>query len=154
FIRALEGATLDNSGLDPNVVHSLRHPIQECVDVSDDADFRLSLDTFLADTYASEATYEATRKGIQRHSPHIAMLSHYQIKKRIEDLTGVIPISHDMCPNSCIAYTAHWEELEECPKCHTPRYDPITKVARKFDTIPLGPVLQALWRSKESATRM
>ncbi|KAJ6498404.1 hypothetical protein C8R47DRAFT_971695, partial [Mycena vitilis] len=68
-----------------------------------------------------------------------------------------------MCPNSCVAYTAHWAELDKCPKCQTPRYDPIIlkssdgerKVPqRQFDTIPIGPVLQALWRSKEGAKRM
>ncbi|KAJ7272682.1 hypothetical protein B0H12DRAFT_1200136 [Mycena haematopus] len=68
-----------------------------------------------------------------------------------------------MCPNSCVAYTAHWAELDECPKCGSARYDPIrlqnsdglNKVPlRQFDTIPIGPVLQALWRSKEGAKRM
>ncbi|KAJ6479925.1 hypothetical protein C8R47DRAFT_983086 [Mycena vitilis] len=68
-----------------------------------------------------------------------------------------------MCPDSCIAYTGPWAELEVCTKCGKSRWDPIrlessggeTKVAaRKFETIPIGPVLQALWRSKESAKRM
>ncbi|KAJ7434448.1 hypothetical protein B0H11DRAFT_1938656 [Mycena galericulata] len=63
FIRALEGASLDDSGLDADVVHRLRNPIQECVDIADDKDFHLSLDVFLADTYASEETYKATRTG-------------------------------------------------------------------------------------------
>ncbi|KAJ6596696.1 hypothetical protein B0H10DRAFT_1736855, partial [Mycena sp. CBHHK59/15] len=104
FIRALEGALLEDSGLADDIIHRLRNPIQEAVDVGDDQDFRLSLDIFLADTYSSEHTYEATRKGIQRHSPHIGMLSHYEIKKQIVEMTGVGPLSHDMCPNSCIAY--------------------------------------------------
>ncbi|KAF7356061.1 hypothetical protein MVEN_00935900 [Mycena venus] len=163
FIKALENASLDESGLDADVIHRLRNPIQECVDVSDDKDFRLSIDTYLADTYASEATYEATRRGFLRHSPDIGMLSHHEIKKEIENMTGVVPITHDMCPDSCIAYTGHWDKLEECPKCHGPRYDPVIlknsdgqrKVPlRQFDTIPLGPVLQALWRSKEGAQHM
>ncbi|KAJ7138746.1 hypothetical protein C8R43DRAFT_821564, partial [Mycena crocata] len=68
-----------------------------------------------------------------------------------------------MCIESCIAYTAHFSNLEHCMKCGESRYDPValarsgglTKVARrKFDTIPIGPVLQALWRSKEGARLM
>ncbi|KAJ7240825.1 hypothetical protein B0H12DRAFT_989214, partial [Mycena haematopus] len=104
FIKALEGASLDESGLDADIIHRLRNPIEECVDISEDKDFRLSLDIFLADTYASEATYEATRQGILRHSPDIDMFSHHRIKAAIEEMTGVIPVTHDMCPNSCVAY--------------------------------------------------
>ncbi|KAJ7474647.1 hypothetical protein B0H11DRAFT_1654288, partial [Mycena galericulata] len=152
FIRALEGASLDDSGLDADVVHRLRNPIQECVDISDDKDFRLSLDVFLADTYASEETYKATRAGILRHTPEIGMLLHAAVKKQIENLTGVVPISHDMCPNSCIGYTGPLSDRESCTECGLSRWDPIklqssdgqTKVAaRQFDTIPVGPVLQA-----------
>ncbi|KAJ6498757.1 hypothetical protein C8R45DRAFT_787665, partial [Mycena sanguinolenta] len=163
FIQALESASLDDSGLDADTIDRLRNPITESVDISDNKDFRLSLDIFLADTYASEATYEATRQGILRHSPDVEMLSHHRIKREIEELTGVVPITHDMCPNSCVAYTAHWAELEECPKCGSPRYDPLhlensdgmNKVPlRQFDTIPIGPVLQALWRSEDGAKRM
>ncbi|KAJ7233689.1 hypothetical protein C8J57DRAFT_1090332 [Mycena rebaudengoi] len=107
FIRALEGATLDDSGLDLETIDRLRNPIQSCVDIRDDKDFRLSLKIFLADTYASEKTYEATRAAIHEHSPEVGMLSHYQIKKQIADMTGIHPISSDMCPNSCMGYTGH-----------------------------------------------
>ncbi|KAJ7131581.1 hypothetical protein C8R43DRAFT_832208, partial [Mycena crocata] len=163
FIKALDGATLDNGDLPADVVHRLRNPIQSCVDIKDNKDFRLSLDLFLADTYASEATYKKSVDGVHRHSPHVKLLSHYEIKKQIEELTGVTPISYDMCIESCIAYTAHFSNLEHCMKCGESRYNPValersgglTKVARrKFDTIPIGPVLQALWRSKEGARLM
>lgn len=96
---------------------------------------------------ASEATYSATRAATQHHSPGTGMLSHYEIKKQIEEITGVTPISYDMCIDSCVAYTAHFTHLEKCPECGQPRCDPIilarsnglTKVPRrKFDTIPLA----------------
>jgi hypothetical protein len=59
----------------------------------------------------------------------------------------------------------HWpfSDLEICPKCQTTRYDPIAlassggqkKVAQhQFHTIPLGPQLQALFRSPEAARAM
>jgi CCR4-NOT transcriptional regulation complex NOT5 subunit len=97
FLKALEGASLDDSGLDPETIDRLRNPITECVDISDNKDFRLSLN--ISDTYASEVTYEATRQGILRHSPDVEMLSHHRIKREIEELTGVVPITHDMCLN-------------------------------------------------------
>ncbi|KAJ7893765.1 hypothetical protein B0H13DRAFT_1505852, partial [Mycena leptocephala] len=104
FIKALEGATLDESGLDSDTLARLRNPIWESVDISDDKDFRLSLKVFLADTNASEATYHATRDAILEHSPNVDMLSYYSVKRAIESMTGIVPITHDMCPNSCIAY--------------------------------------------------
>ncbi|KAJ7812530.1 hypothetical protein B0H13DRAFT_1666159, partial [Mycena leptocephala] len=102
--KALDGASLDGSGLDVDAVDRLRHPIQSCVDLSDNKDFRLSLDIFLTDTYASEATYTASRAAFQSHSPDVAMLSHCEIEKNIELLTGVVPFSHDMCINSFIGF--------------------------------------------------
>ncbi|KAK6988374.1 hypothetical protein R3P38DRAFT_2413827, partial [Favolaschia claudopus] len=57
FIKALEGAALDGSGLDEDSLARLKNPIQEPVDIWDDKDFPLSLKIYLADTNASEATY-------------------------------------------------------------------------------------------------
>lgn len=60
-----------------------------------------------------------------------------------------------------MAYTGPFADLETCPYCSEPRYDPITfvstqrKVSRqKFYTLPLGPQIQALWSSPESAENM
>ncbi|KAJ7048249.1 hypothetical protein C8F01DRAFT_1039527, partial [Mycena amicta] len=78
-------------------------------------------------------------------------------------MTGIIPIVHDMCPNSCMAYTGHLSELEACTECGAPRYDPLILARthgtvktpqRTFSTIPIGPVIQNLWRSEEGAKRM
>jgi hypothetical protein len=62
-----------------------------------------------------------------------------------------------MCPNSCIAYTGPFSELDKCPKCGEARFE-LRKNKRvphrKFHTIPLGPQLQALWRTPEGAKAM
>ena len=68
-----------------------------------------------------------------------------------------------MCINTCIAYTGPYQDLERCPLCDEPRYNPTTleesggkkKVAhRQFHTMPVGPQLQALYHSKGSAEQM
>ncbi|KIL59407.1 hypothetical protein M378DRAFT_41676, partial [Amanita muscaria Koide BX008] len=64
-----------------------------------------------------------------------------------------------MCPKSCVAYTGPFSALEECPYCAEPRYNqPSTSrkrtARRTFYTIPLGPQIQAMYRSPESADRM
>jgi hypothetical protein len=65
---------------------------------------------------------------------------------------------HHMCINSCIAYTGLFLELDACPICSEPRYDTYRSSEEKrvprqeFHTIPIGPQIQALYRSLESAS--
>ncbi|TFK31192.1 hypothetical protein BDQ12DRAFT_619331 [Crucibulum laeve] len=58
-----------------------------------------------------------------------------------------------MCPNSCVAYTGPFSELDKCPICKEDQYN-AKGSWQYFTTIPLGPQLQALWRSPESAHKM
>jgi hypothetical protein len=85
-----------------------------------------------------------------------------QIERIIGEFTGVESITHDMCPDTCLAFTGPFADLEKCPTCDKDRYDQIklqasagrNKVARKFHTIPIGPQIQALWRDTDSAKQM
>jgi hypothetical protein len=164
FISTLRGASLNDlhNRLDEDALERLRNPIQEVLTV-DDPDLRLAIDLFLATTNSSDQIYNLTREAILRRHPDHSILSHYQIKRRIADLTGVESITHDMCINSCLAYTGPFADLETCPKCGESRYDQVKLAAsggkirasrQDFLTIPLGPQLQALWRDPESAERM
>lgn len=70
-------------------------------------------------------------------------------------ITGVVPIIHDMCVDTCVGFTGPFDALDACPKCSQPRYHPGTKNGRRqFSTIPIGPVIQALYRSEETAELM
>ena len=79
----------------------------------------------------------------------------------VAEVTGVESVVHNMCINSCIAYTGPFLGLDSCPTCSEPRYDQFRveitsgkeKVARQqFHTIPIGPQLQALYQDPQSAT--
>ncbi|KAG1807871.1 uncharacterized protein BJ212DRAFT_1206955, partial [Suillus subaureus] len=65
-----------------------------------------------------------------------------------------------MCPNTCLAFTGPYADLARCPRCGEGRWDPkkttaTQKVARQtFDTFPIGPQLQALWRHPDHAEKM
>ncbi|KAH8987488.1 hypothetical protein EDB86DRAFT_2808890, partial [Lactarius hatsudake] len=60
-----------------------------------------------------------------------------------------------MCPDSCIAYTGPYGDLDSCPRCHISRYHPDSRRARKrFSTVPIGPVIQAFYGSHEIAEQM
>jgi hypothetical protein len=164
FIRALRQATLDDPGmkLDAKALERLRNPPREPLDVNN-SEFLFSLKNFLHLTNSAEKTYDNIRATYLEHHPDKNMLSYYQVEQRIKTITGIESIIHDMCPNSCLAYTGPFAHIEDCPMCGTPRYDQIRLAAtggkekvsvQKFHTIPLGPQLQALWRDPESANRV
>nr|GAT53133.1 predicted protein [Mycena chlorophos] len=157
IMKGLDDASLasEHSRLHPHVAEMLENPIEEEVDLSD-PDIRLAVDMFMAvEGKAAESVYENMRKAFQRRSPDVEIMSYYRVKKFVEQTTGIIPILHDVCPNSCVAFTNHLSELDKCPRCGAARYEKDGKTpALRFSTFPLGPMLQAMWRSKENARRM
>ncbi|KAF9486092.1 hypothetical protein BDN70DRAFT_846549 [Pholiota conissans] len=171
FIARLQNATLEADGLHPDVLERLRNPLTFPLDLDESPALRTSIELFLDTTTASEDVYERVRQTFERHMDRThgadddrePLLSHYQVKKSIAEITGVHSLKHDMCPDTCIAYTGPFSELEACPKCHKPRYDPIILASsngrkkvpqQQFYTMPLGPQLQALWRDPETAKAM
>jgi len=160
FINEIRSATLDNAGLDADVLDRLCNPPEEQRDISD-PDVRLSLDLFLAVTNASEEIYNSCRSAILRRYPSTNILSYYSVKKLVSEITGVIAVYDDMCINSCHAFTGPFSQCDSCTICGEARYDMVQlastdkKVPRQqFCTILLSPQLQALRRSYTGATNM
>ncbi len=78
-----------------------------------------------------------------------------QIKRRVEQLSGVVPIFHDMCQDTYVGFTGPFVDCDRCPICGRDRYQSGTQEPnRQFITIPLGPVLQALYNLLETADNM
>ncbi|KZT69500.1 hypothetical protein DAEQUDRAFT_756881 [Daedalea quercina L-15889] len=158
FIDELKAATLENGPLGEETVHRLRNPPEEEVKIVDD-DVLYSLQMFMRLHNHPQDAYNGTREMYNQRHPDHPMLSLYEVEKKITELTGVVPVLVDMCPKSCMAYTGPFAERESCLYCGAPRYDQEklrrsggkVKVARHFSTIPIGPQLQALRRSKPSA---
>jgi hypothetical protein len=160
FIEHLENATLDNSKIDDWVRERLQHPLTTTVDDMLDPILRLSIDIYLAVSNASQATYDSVCDSLIHFNPDKPILSYDAVKRRITKISGVAPIQEDMCVNTCIAFTGPFSELDTCPECAEPRYDTQNSRADKkvgrwqFYTLPIGPQLQVLWRSPESARSM
>ncbi|KAG1762859.1 hypothetical protein EDD22DRAFT_1050425, partial [Suillus occidentalis] len=116
FIEALRSATLDNGliSFDPDALERLRNPPQEVLSI-DDPDVLLSLKLFLADT--TEAAYNSIRNAIMDRFPNSEVLSYYQVRRRVALLSGIQPIVHDMCIDSCVAFCGPWQHHDKCPKC-------------------------------------
>jgi Transposase family tnp2 len=66
----------------------------------------------------------------------------------------------DMCINSCVAFTGPFNEDTSCPDCSEARYEGAVGRNQKLRprkqslTIPIGPQIQAQWRSTEGAHNM
>ena len=158
FIKLVKGASIGDAydKLDPEYARTLRNPPQEPLTIHDN-DVRLSLDIYLALWNASQESYNGVCDAIRRRSPEVDPLSFYQVQRKVAELSGVVPIVHDMCVNSCIAFTGPWSQINKCPKCGEVRYDLSKSTATKksarqqYYTLPLGPQLQALWRTPQGA---
>lgn len=158
FIEKLEQAHLENKDepLDDDLIHRIRHPPEKPLTI-DDPDHRLSLDIFLGITNASEESYNLIRAAILRRHPESDILSYYKVKRLVAELSGVVPLMHDMCINSCIGYTGAFSDLTCCTYCGEDRYTSTgtSKTPRKqFYTMPIALQLQALWRSPDGARKM
>ena len=162
FVHALRHITLDDPklGMSDEALERLRNPPREDPSLSIDDDTRLAIEIFLNDP--SEKAYEKSHRSILRRHPEDVLPSYYKTNRLIADLTGIMSVVHDMCINSCIAYTGPFSELEACPVCSEFRYElsgsrPSSGRGRRprqeFHTIPIGPQIQALYRNPESASR-
>ncbi|KAI6155007.1 hypothetical protein BKA82DRAFT_3952152, partial [Pisolithus tinctorius] len=163
FIELLRTASLDDpvAKLDDTALHRLRNLPRYRLTVDDDA-IRFGIESYFALEHSAISSYESIRQSAGRCFKGNAMgvPSYYSVEKLIVEYTGVESIEHDMCPDTCVAFTGPYAALDACPICGEDRYDAIrlrtsggrSHIARrKFVTIPLGPQLQALWRDPEHA---
>lgn len=154
-IRMLRGATLGSEiePLDPEFIHRIRNPPSGLLELTPDD--RLSIDLYLAMNNASEKTYDDVRKAIIRRFPGTLILSHYQVKMRLDEITGVMPIMRDMCVNSCLSFTGPFAHLQACPVCNQDRFNVLDCAPRqRHMTLPISTQMQALFRSPSSADAM
>ena len=165
FISLLRNTSLDDTDMKmaKEDLERLRNPPTHEISIESKPDLWLALDLFLANYTSSVDVYNQNCKAILRRHPEDEIYTYDQAKHLIRHLRGIAPLAHDMCINTCIAYTGPFSDLEVCPYCNTLRYDPVAleysggqiKTAqREFHTILIGLQLQALHRSKESAEKM
>lgn len=144
FIQKLRDAKLNTKlePLDNTFLERIRNPPTTLPELGPDQ--RLSINLYLSITNASEATYNDVRQAILCRYPDSKILSHYQAKRLITDLTGIIPLMRDMCINSCMGYTGAYADLQACPFCGQLRHNREKDPRKQFTTLPLATQLQAL----------
>ncbi|KAG6878843.1 hypothetical protein C0992_007238 [Termitomyces sp. T32_za158] len=155
FIEGLQTATLEKSNMSVEDIEHLREAPSSSFDGINDQHFLKALRTFLATTNASERTYDDVRAAHQDCYSNDPYLSYYQVQRRVKLITGVTQIMHDMCIGSCVGFTGPFDLLNACPECSEPRYHTGTrKPHHQCPTVPIGSVIQALYRSENTAKLM
>ena len=87
-----------------------------------DQSTQFSIKLFIATLNSSQQTYESVRTAVLEQYPGENVLSYHEVKKAIEELTGVTSIVHDMCYDTCVAFTGPFSALNHCPSCGKPCY--------------------------------
>ncbi len=103
FIEEVKNAKLDDEKLDPDVLNRLRNPMQVPL-VIEDPDTLFSIKLFSATSKASQATYSEVREAILERHPENPILSYEQVKKVVQENSGVVSRMDDNVSNflSCI----------------------------------------------------
>jgi hypothetical protein len=155
MIANIRNARLEDDINDPEVLNQLHNPSGEVPEL--DEQTQISLELFSALAAHPKSAYEEARRVFNKTRPDSPLHSYWVVKSRLEKLSGITQIETDMCLKSCIAFTGPFADLERCPECHESRYDdkkPGKVPFKRFYTIPLGPQIQAQWKTPEGANRM
>ncbi|KAH9050331.1 hypothetical protein EDB87DRAFT_1696966 [Lactarius vividus] len=132
FIDLLRSSVLEDTGMLAEDVESLQNP-EPGYEFVDSSPLLRSLRHFINNATASRSHYDRIQVIERLHRPDDPIMSFDQVKRRVHWLSGVVPIEHDI----------------------KPRYSPgTTKPQKRFTTIPVGPVIQALYSSHELAEKM
>lgn len=118
FIQGLRTATLEQSRLSTETIARLRTPPHEPREVNSLE--RAALRMFLARGDASEENYADHRAAmVELHPDDKDLPTYEQLKGLVADLTGIHELREDMCPNSCMAYTGPFADLDTCPSAQS-----------------------------------
>jgi hypothetical protein len=155
MIANIRNAQLEDDIGDAEVLDQFRNPSGEVPEL--DEQTQISLELFSALAAHLKSAYEEARRVFNKTRPDSPLHSYWVVKSRLGKLSRITQIETDMCPKSCVAFTGPFADLEQCPECGSPRYDdkkPGKVPFRRFYTIPLGPQIQAQWRTPEGANWM
>ncbi|KAK7461422.1 hypothetical protein VKT23_008600 [Stygiomarasmius scandens] len=156
YIKALRNATLENGELDDTILENLcdglpAHTLD--LDPETDCILILCIKIYFVKSQTVQG-YTDTMKAIKEAYPDAELLSWDQVQQHVKTLSNVEPVKHDMCLNSCIAYTGPYADHDACPECYEAQYGDDGKPRQRFYTIPLGPQIQAMRRHPDMSKCM
>ena len=87
-----------------------------------DKHFVKALYIFLSMTNTSQAIYNSICSTLNECYLNDSFLSFGQIKQRIEQLSGVVLTSYNMCLDTCVGFTGPLAGCNCCPMCGKDHY--------------------------------
>ena len=101
FIEQVKTATLATQFDPEELADSLNRPQEHESTPLDDPNIRLSILNFISLQDSFQGAYDKIRQNTQRCFPHVKLLSHSQVERRVrDDLTGLVLWEHHMCVKS------------------------------------------------------
>ena len=124
FIDALRGATLEQSNMQQEDIDHLHTAEPDPRLNITDKHFCKALSAFLSVTNTSQKTYNmfSSCSSMLACYPDDPFLLYSQVKWCVKQLSGVVPIFYDMCPDTCIGFTGPFIDHECCPTCGKEHY--------------------------------
>lgn len=160
-MNCVKGATLDTDTIDKDVLERLCNPPTGPLDISD-PHTSLSLKIYLGMDNIPIDQYIFLQESLIELD--IFLLSYERVKNLAAEYFGVKPIYEDMCPKSCVGFTGPFCDMRRCPMCGEDRYEICSNSLasctkreiprRHFLTLPVGPLLQAMYCSPDGADAM
>ena len=108
FIKLLCAASLDDEGMhmDPEDLHCLWNPPTHELTLDNSPDIQFVIDLFLANYNNPINSFNFICKALLHCYPKNDVYTYDQTKQFVRHFTDIVPLSHDMCVNTCIVYTA------------------------------------------------
>ena len=87
-----------------------------------DKHFVKALHVFLLTTNTSQVTYNAIRSFLVECNPNDPFFSFGQMKCHVKQLSGVVSILYNMCPDTFVGSTGPLLSYDRCPMCGKEHY--------------------------------
>ena len=145
FIKEIKNASLEDDGMrmDEEDLERLRNPLNHELTLDDTSDLCLTLELFIANINSPVKVYNSNCVAILRRHPNDNIFTHNSVKCFMRHLTGVVPLIHDMCINTCIALMSLLTRY-----AHIPFY---FRFSFTFPTSPIHPYAPPLRRDRACA---
>jgi hypothetical protein len=155
MITNIWNAQLEDDIDNADILYQLQNPSRDVPELNKQT--QISLELFSALAAHPKSAYEEVHRIFNKTHPDSPLCSYWVVKSCLEKLSRIMQIETHMCPNSCVAITGSFADLDQCPECAEPQYDdmkPGKLLFKQFYTIPLGPQIQAQWQTPKGANRM
>jgi len=118
MIANIQNAQLEDDIDNADLLYQLRNPSRDVPKL--DEQTQISLKLFSALAAHPKSAYKEVCHIFNKTCPDSPLHSYWVVKSHLEKLSGVMQIKMDMCPNSCLAFTSPFANLQQCPECAEP----------------------------------